>query len=180
MLRFAVNSETKKRVNWKLGANMVKYPYTDDIKRRWTMSRVKGKNTSIEILLRKALWHSGIRYRVNYKKLPGTPDIVIPKYRIAIFCDGEFWHGKSLEKERRRIQNNHDYWVSKIERNIKRDQETNRKLTCMGWTVVRFWGVEIRKHTEDCVNEVKDAIFQNKMDNVDNFFYNVDEIWADE
>ena len=73
---------------------MAEYPHTDDIKRQHTMRRIKSKNTSIEESLQKALWHSGIRYRKNYKKLPGAPDIAITKYRIAIFCDGEFWHGK--------------------------------------------------------------------------------------
>ena len=84
------------------------------------MSRIRGKDTSIEVVLRKALWHRGFRYRKNYKELPGRPDIVLPKYRIAIFCDSEFFHGKDWEILKPRLQKtkNSDYWVNKISRNI--------------------------------------------------------------
>jgi len=153
------------------------YPHTDDIKRRRTMSRIKSKNTSIEILLRKALWHSGIRYRVNYKRLPGTPDIVIPKYHIVIFCDGEFWHGKDWKIKKLKIQSNRYYWIPKIEHNISRDEKINRILLHLGWTVIRFWGVEIRKNLTGCVNEIMDAIFQNQIDDVRNINCEFDEAY---
>ena len=95
--------------------------------RSQTMSHIKGKNTSIEILLRKSLWHRGIRYRKNYKKLPGTPDIAITKYKIAIFCDSEFFHGHNWEIKKQKLGNNREYWIKKIERNMARDRENDLK-----------------------------------------------------
>ena len=109
------------------------------------MSRIKGKDTSIEIALRKALWKRGYRYRKNYKGLPGTPDIAITKYKIAIFCDSEFFHGKDWEVLKPRLEagNNPEYWKKKILRNMERDDEVNKALMFMGWTVIRFWGKDI-------------------------------------
>jgi len=143
---------------------MGKSPPTDDIKRQRTMSRIKNKNTSIEIMLRKALWHSGIRYRINYRKLPGAPDIAITKHKIAIFCDGEFWHGKDWEQKKSKLKNNREYWVNKIESNIKRDLKNDHILYCLGWTVIHFWGTDISKDITGCVNEVSNAIIQRIMD----------------
>ena len=143
---------------------MGKSPPTDDMKRRHTMSRIKNKNTSIEILLRKVLWASGIRYRKNYNKLPGAPDIAITKYHIAIFCDGEFWHGKDWETKKPKIQSNREYWIEKIERNMRRDRDTDKALYRLGWTVIRFWGFDIRKDLIGCVEEIKSVIFQNKIE----------------
>jgi len=159
---------------------MEKFPPTDDVKRRRTMSRIKNKDTSIEVSLRKALWHSGVRYRKNYSKLPGAPDIAITKHQIAIFCDGEFWHGKDWQDKRDRIKSNRDYWISKIERNINRDIETDRKLYSMGWTVLHFWGAEIRSGLPACIDEIKYAIIQSEMDK--HFDYNIcaDELFDDE
>lgn len=104
------------------------------------MSHIRGKDTSIEIALRKALWHEGIRYRKNYRALPGTPDIAITKYQIAIFCDSEFFHGKDWEVLKPRLEkgNNPDYWVKKIERNRQRDIEKDKELLALGWTVIHF------------------------------------------
>ena len=124
------------------------------------MSHIRSKNTSIELLLRKALWHEGIRYRKSYEKLPGKPDIAITKYKIAIFCDGELWHGKDWKNKKNRIKTNSDYWISKIERNIVRDIENEKKLESMGWTIVRFWGNKIKKNPMDCVNEIKETIYE--------------------
>ena len=143
---------------------MGKAPTTDDPVRSRTMSRIKSKDTSIEVALRKALWHSGIRYRKNYAKLPGAPDIAITKHQIAIFCDGEFWHGKDWDLKKDKIYNNHEYWVNKIERNINRDITTDRLLYQMGWTVMHFWGQEIRKGLDNCVAEVKSAITQSEVE----------------
>ncbi|MDR1966746.1 MAG: very short patch repair endonuclease, partial [Synergistaceae bacterium] len=119
---------------------------TPEEQRSYTMSRIKSSNTGIEATLTKALWREGIRYRRNYKALPGRPDIAITKYRIAIFCDGEFWHGKDWERKRPDIRSNRDYWMAKIERNINRDNEINRKLQHSGWLVMRFWGKDIQKN----------------------------------
>lgn len=131
--------------------------------RRKCMQNIKGKDTSIEIKLRKALWHKGYRYRKNYKKLPGTPDIAITKYKIAIFCDSEFFHGKDWQIVKPRLMqgSNPDYWISKIERNKERDSEINKKLTYLDWTVIRFWGEEIKKDIEGCVGVVREAIIEN-------------------
>ena len=124
------------------------------------MSHIRSNNTSIEIMLRKALWYEGIRYRKNVKTLPGKPDIAITKYKIAIFCDGELWHGKNWEKRKNSIKTNRDYWLPKIERNIIRDNVNEKKLENMGWVVLRFWGKEIRKNLVNCVNEIKEIIYE--------------------
>jgi DNA mismatch endonuclease (patch repair protein) len=126
------------------------------------MSHIRSNNTSIEVLLRKALWHEGIRYRKNLKTLPGTPDIAITKHKIAIFCDGEFWHGKNWDTKKTAIKTNVDFWIAKIERNIMRDNKNEKKLANMGWVVLRFWGDDINKSLEDCVNEVKETIYEVK------------------
>lgn len=132
--------------------------------RRKIMQRVKSKDTGIELSLRKALWHKGIRYRKNYRKLPGTPDIAITKYKIAVFCDSEFWHGKDWESKKPRLLsgNNGEFWVSKIERNRERDEKTTKTLESMGWIVIRFWGRDIQKKTEDCIKVVDEAILARK------------------
>jgi DNA mismatch endonuclease (patch repair protein) len=137
--------------------------------RHKSMSHIRSKNTSIEILLCKALWHEGIRYRKNYGELPGKPDIAITKYKVAVFCDGELWHGKDLNIRKEKIKTNKDYWIPKIERNMARDNENERKLENMGWTVIRFWGKEIKKNLLDCVNEIKETIYQieNDINNVE-------------
>jgi DNA mismatch endonuclease (patch repair protein) len=124
------------------------------------MTRIRSKNTSIEVLLRRALWREGIRYRKSFSLLPGKPDIAITKYKVAIFCDGELWHGKDWENKKQRIKTNRDYWIPKIERNIARDIENEKKLENMGWIVIRFWGKEIKKNLMDCVNEIKETIYE--------------------
>lgn len=133
--------------------------------RHKNMQNIKCKDTRIEVLLRKALWNKGIKYRKNCRDLPGKPDIVITRYKIAIFCDGEFFHGKDWEVLRPRLEkgNNSEYWISKISRNRERDDEVNKQLLYQGWTVIRFWGSEIKKHTEDCVRVVEETIFDLKM-----------------
>lgn len=150
---------------------MNSYPFIVDEKRKRNMQNIRNKNTSIEVKLRKALWHSGVRYRKNYKKLPGTPDIVLPKYKIAIFCDGEFWHGKGWNHKKGRIRSNREYWIKKIERNITRDVEINRILQYNGWTVLRFWGGEINNDLDNCISEIKEAIFQCELDLYMNTIY---------
>lgn len=126
--------------------------------RRKNMQAIRSKDTSIELRLRKALWQEGIRYRKNYKKLPGKPDIAIIKYRIAVFCDSDFWHGYDWENRNERIKSNRDYWIPKIERNMKRDQEVTNQLQEDGWIVLRFWEWQIKKHLDECVETVKEAV----------------------
>ena len=134
--------------------------------RHKNMVNIKGKNTSIELCLRKALWNKGIRYRKNYKKLPGKPDIAITKYKIAVFCDSEFFHGKDWEVLKPRLEagNNAEYWVPKISRNRERDEEVNKELLFLGWTVIRFWGKDIKKNTDECIKVIEETIFDLKME----------------
>ncbi len=115
--------------------------------RRKNMQRIRSSDTEIEVLLRKALWKKGYRYRKNYRKLPGKPDIVLTKYKIAIFCDGEFFHGKDWEVLKPRLEksNNSEFWIGKISRNRERDDEINKELLFLGWTVIRFWEMILRK-----------------------------------
>ncbi len=111
------------------------------------------------------LWERGMRYRKNYDKIPGKPDIALTKYKIAIFCDSEFFHGKDWEVLKPRLEksNNSDYWIHKISRNMERDDEVNKQLLFMGWTVIRFWGKDILKRTDECVKVIEEAIFDNKV-----------------
>ena len=124
------------------------------------MKKIKSENTSIEIILRKALWKNGYRYRKNFTKLPGKPDIVLTKYKIAIFCDSEFFHGKDWDKLKLRLAKGHnaEYWLKKITRNMQRDLENDKKLAELGWTVLRFWGNDIKKHTENCIRTIEETI----------------------
>ena len=128
------------------------------------MSHIKGKDTSIEIVLRKALWARGYRFRKGYKELPGRPDIVLTKYKIAIFCDSEFFHGKDWEYLKVKLQagKNPEYWTKKIERNIERDRKNEQALKVLGWTFVRFWGNEIKKDIIGCVKVIDEMVFDFK------------------
>lgn len=122
------------------------------IKRSKIMKSIKGSDTGIEVRLRKALWHKGIRYRKNFKVFDCHPDIVITKYKIAVFCDGNFWHGKELQK--RPIKHNSSYWNEKIRRNVERDLENTIELRDNGWIVLRFWEDDIQKNLPNCVSDV--------------------------
>lgn len=130
--------------------------------RHKNMSRIRGKDTSIELTLRRALWAKGYRYRKNYKELPGSPDIVLTKYKIAIFCDSEFFHGKDWESLKVKLEkgNNPGYWIKKIERNIERDRDKDQRLAFEGWTVIHFWGKDILKKTDECLKVVEETIFE--------------------
>lgn len=131
--------------------------------RHKNMKNIKSKDTKIEVVLRKELWHRGYRYRKNYNELPGKPDIVLTKQKIVIFCDSEFFHGKDWEVLKPRLEkgNNANYWLKKIERNITRDQEINQQLNFLGWTVVRFGGKEILNNTDECIKVIEETIFES-------------------
>lgn len=133
--------------------------------RRKNMQSICSKDTQIEVLLRKALWNKGYRYRKNYKELPGKPDIVLTKYKIAIFCDGEFFHGKEWENLEARLKKgkNPQFWIGKIERNMQRDDEVNKYLKFLGWTVVRFWGDDIKRNIDGCVKVIEEIIFEQQV-----------------
>lgn len=135
--------------------------------RRKNMQHIKNRDTKIEVLLRKALWDKGYRYRKNYSKLPGKPDIAMTKYKIAIFCDSEFFHGKDWEVLKPRLEkgNNSKFWIGKISRNREHDDEVNKQLLFEGWTVIRFWGTDIKKHTDECVKVIEETILQEIIDN---------------
>ena len=124
------------------------------------MKAIRSSETEIEQILRKALWHEGIRYRKNYNKLIGKPDIVITKYKIAIFCDGDFWHGKDGCENI--IASNKKYWSEKIKKNKERDLETTIALRDNGWTVLRFWESDIKKHIAECVQEIKNCLLKKQ------------------
>ena len=128
------------------------------------MSRIKNADTKIEVVFRRALWRIGIRYRKNFKHLPGKPDIAITKHKIAIFCDGEFWHGKDWNLVKTSLKTRREFWVEKIERTIERDTGNERGLESLGWTVLRFWGRDIEKNLDLCVADVRDAILQSRVD----------------
>ena len=124
----------------------------------YNMQRVKSKDSEIEKILRNALWNKGYRYRKNVKDVFGHPDIVFKSKKVAIFCDSEFWHGYDWERKKNEIKTRQDFWIPKIERNMQRDKEVNMKLSEEGWTVLRFWGTEIKKQTENCVKEIEKCI----------------------
>ncbi|MBU2900484.1 very short patch repair endonuclease [Maribacter dokdonensis] len=115
------------------------------------MSKIRGKNTKPELAFRKALYAAGYRYRIDYKKLIGKPDIALLKYKTVIFIDGEYWHGKNWEERKPKIKTNRDFWIAKIERNIQRDQEVNQELKRLGYTVFRFWETQVKKNLENCL-----------------------------
>ncbi|MEN3323946.1 very short patch repair endonuclease [Mariniflexile soesokkakense] len=123
-------------------------------KRSKIMSKIGGKNTKPELLFRKALWKKGVRYRVSNKTLPGKPDISIKKYKLAVFIDGEFWHGYNWNERKETIQSNRGFWIPKIERNMQRDNEVNQQLIEMGYTVFRFWAKDIKTELDKCVNDI--------------------------
>lgn len=118
------------------------------------MGKIKGCETKPELKLKKALWKLGYRYRKNVKSLPGKPDIVFRKFKLVVFIDGEFWHGYEWKSKKDKIKTNRDFWIPKIERNIQRDQYNNQLLVDQGWTVIRFWGKEIKKDFEFCLNRI--------------------------
>lgn len=120
------------------------------------MKAIHSKDTKIEVKLRKALWHTGIHYRKNVKVINCRPDIVVKKYKLAIFCDGDFWHGRVSEKYT--IKTHSEFWNEKIKRNKERDLENTITLRDAGWTVMRFWEEEIDKNLEKCVREIKEVV----------------------
>lgn len=140
--------------------------------RHKNMKNIRGKDTKPEVVLRKKLWNEGIRYRKNLKTLPGKPDIAITKYRIAVFVDGEFWHGKAYEggdyeghkyhslKEQLEHGNNTEFWKKKIEGNMRRDREKEGVLNSLGWTVIRFWSRDVLRHPDECLAVIKEAVFE--------------------
>lgn len=131
--------------------------------RRKNMKAIKSKGTKIEELLGKALWSKGLRYRKNNKDVFGKPDFTFKKYKIAVFCDSEYFHGKDWETQKHRIKTNTEFWHKKIEGNIERDKLVNETLLKNGWQVFRFWGEEIKKNRDLCVLKIEQAIDDKKL-----------------
>ncbi len=131
--------------------------------RRKNMQHIRVKDTKAEIHLRKALWSRGIRYRKNYRVLPGKPDIAITKYRIAIFVDGDFWHARGHEHNPgEQIQTNSSYWSKKLKRNIERDKDANQGLLELGWLVLRYWDSDIKHDCGACVKDIMQYLPHSK------------------
>lgn len=116
-------------------------------KRSELMRKVRNKDTNIEIIVRKTLFNKGYRYRVK-NSLFGKPDIIFADQKIAIFCDGDFWHGKNFDNEKKGYK---PFWVRKIKSNIDRDKLVKKTLTVQGWKVLRFWKSEILKDIDECI-----------------------------
>ena len=129
--------------------------------RHKNMQAVKSKDSKIECLLRQELWNRGIRYRKNVNSVFGHPDIAFIGKKVAVFCDSEFWHGYDWEKRKRDIKSNKEFWISKIERNMARDEEVNDYLTSHGWTVLRFWGKQIQKDAAGCADLIEEEVNRN-------------------
>ena len=124
------------------------------------MAAIKGKDTKPEMIVRKYLFSRGLRFRVQVRKLPGTPDIVLPKYKTAIFINGCFWHGHEGCKYFRLPKSNVDFWREKIERNIERDRESMQALLDLRWKVIRVWECELRNkaNREVTLNKIYNSI----------------------
>lgn len=142
--------------------------------RHKNMTHIKAANTKPEIVLRKALWKRGYRYRKNWDALPGKPDIVITKYKICIFVDSEFFHGKGFSsgyeshkysslEEQLRHSNNSEFWLNKIKQNMERDKEVTADLNGLGWTVLRFWSKDVLRYPDKCIKAIQEAIFNNSI-----------------
>ena len=122
------------------------------------MAAIKRQDSTMERCLASAMWKAGLRYRKQYP-VTGRPDFAFPRAKIAVFCDSEFWHGYDWNEVKRvEFHTNRDFWVSKIERNIARDQEVNKRLSAEGWVVLRFWGDEIKVDATHCVDRIKEAL----------------------
>lgn len=125
------------------------------------MAKVKLKGGEVERLLAKELWRRGYRYWLNYKKLPGSPDIAIKKHSIAIFVDGEFWHGYDWDNKKTSIKRNREYWIEKIEENINRDIRNDKELKRLGWRPMHFWSKEVLSDLEGCVRDIENEIIEH-------------------
>ena len=128
------------------------------------MRAVKNKGSKIELVLAKAMWNAGLRYRKNDPTVFGKPDFTFKGLKIAVFCDSEFWHGKDWEQHKEDHKSNVDFWIGKIERNIARDKEVTDRLRGDGWEVIRFWGKDIMKRTDECLNKVREIVYAKKLE----------------
>ena len=142
------------------------YDSTPETRKR--MSKVKLKGGKAETLLAKALWHQGYRYRKNDKRSPGSPDIAILKYHIAVLVDGEFWHGQNWEERKPKLKRNREYWIAKIEENIARDVRNDKDLKTRDWYPVHFWEKEVLKDTDGCIETIRELAEQQIEETIEN------------
>lgn len=126
--------------------------------RHKNMVAVKSSGSKIEVMLMKELWSRGLRYRKNVKSVIGKPDIAFIGRKVAVFCDSEFWHGYNWKERKSDFKSNQDFWIPKIERNMLRDIEVTKKLEADGWTVLRFWGNDIKKNLQQCADIIESAV----------------------
>jgi DNA mismatch endonuclease (patch repair protein) len=129
-------------------------------KASFTASKIKSSNTKAERLLRSSLWKAGLRFFKNVKALPGKPDVVFPRLKIVVFCDGDFWHGKNWDARKQRLNkgSNSKYWVAKIEANMQRDRRYDNELKEQGWQVLRFWESDIFADPQAIASEVVQVV----------------------
>jgi DNA mismatch endonuclease (patch repair protein) len=142
----------KKEIN-----NVIKVPrfnFQTTKKSSLLMGKIRSSNTKAEVILRKVVWKCGLRYRLNYKKIAGKPDMIFISKKLIVFVDGDFWHGYKWEEKKPKLKSNKEYWIPKIERNIQRDNEINLKLEKDGWKVLRFWEHEVIKSPQECVSKI--------------------------
>lgn len=145
----------KKNINKRI---LSKNGFMTTLQRSYTMAQIKSSDTVAEIMLRKALWKLGYRYTLKNKKIIGKPDIVLPKYKTVIFVDGDFWHGYKWSLRKPRLKNNKEYWIKKIEGNIRRDKINNITLKRQGWTVIRLWEHEVKQNISKCLTYIEQNI----------------------
>lgn len=124
----------------------------------YNMRQIKCKGSKIEVMLMKELWSRGLRYRKNVTYVYGKPDIAFIGKKVAVFCDSEFWHGYDWDERKKNLKTHREFWISKIERNMERDRDVTEKLEAEGWTVLRFWGKDIKKHLTECADIIESAV----------------------
>ena len=134
--------------------------------RRKNMQAVRASGSKIETALAKALFAQGLRYRKNDSSVFGKPDLTFKKYKLAVFVDSEFWHGKDWETKKFDHKSNQEFWLNKIKGNIERDKKVNEKLIAEGWKVLRFWGKEITKNLDQCINKIQKTINETERKNI--------------
>ena len=124
----------------------------------FNMKQVKNKDSVIELMLRKELWNRGLRYQKNVTNIYGKPDLVFKGKKVAVFCDSEFWHGYNWNERKKDFKSHQEFWLPKIERNMERDREVTAELQKQGWTVLRFWGKEIKKDVIGCADVIEKTV----------------------
>ena len=138
----------------------------DKEKRSWNMSRIHGKDTGIEVKVRKWLFHHGFRYRKNVRKLPGTPDIVLKKYHSVIFVHGCFWHRHPYCKLCTTPKTNPEFWQKKFDSNVQNDRKHFAELEALGWHVIVIWECEVEKNFETNMQRMQNELEENFLSSI--------------